>query len=100
MRKGREGSESIYHPHYSIAHMCDMKIQQEAKLDPTELQIAQKLTSMHRQDRLNGLQFDDDPVSDKKIEAIAVVDREILVSDGDQHLSTRRDTEFLQLVDQ
>jgi hypothetical protein len=50
----------------------------------------EKLAAMYRKDCLDRLQLDHDPISNENIDSIAVIDSELLVLDGNEHLPSRR----------
>src|SRR6266446_3250711 len=47
IRDGREGSESIDEPHNAVAHMRDIKIQQQTEPESTKLEISEQLSAIH-----------------------------------------------------
>ena len=98
MRRGRRGSETIDHSDNTVAHMRDVKIQQITKFEATELQIAEELTTMDWKDRLYRLQLDDHLVADEKVDAVTVIDGQILIADWDQHLPAHRYALLFQFV--
>jgi hypothetical protein len=85
-RKGREGLEPMDHSHNPVAHMRNMKIQQEAELESAEAQIAQQLSAMHRQDCRHGFQFGNHRLLHQEIDPVSVVDDEIFVANWNERL--------------
>ena len=71
MRGGRGGSESIHHPNYAIAHVCDVEIQQISEFESAESQGAQQLAAMNWKDCLDRLQFDDNAIVHEEINPVA-----------------------------
>jgi hypothetical protein len=74
------------HSHNPVAHMRNMKIQQEAELESAEAQIAQQLSAMHRQDCRHGFQFGNHRLLHQEIDPVSVVDDEIFVANWNERL--------------
>ena len=53
---------------------------------------------MHRQNALNGFQFDHHQVLDEEVDAIARVENQIVISNREQNLSTRTNFPLFQFV--
>jgi hypothetical protein len=62
--------------------MRDVKIQQVTELETAEPQITQELRAMYGQDRLDCLELDDNSISNKKIDAVTVIDGQLFISNG------------------
>src|SRR5260370_38676416 len=78
--------------------MRDIKIQQETQLKPAELEIAQQLPTMHRQDGGDGFELDHNEAANEKIEPVTILNSQLLVSDGDRHLAAQADALLFGLV--
>src|ERR1700687_3570745 len=98
--KGHEGLKAIEHPHDAVAHVRDMKIQQITEPEASEPKVTEKLTAMDRKDRLDRLEFDNHPIADEQVDAIAIVDRQIFVTDRDHDLSAYGNSLLLEFVKQ
>ena len=98
MRRGRKTSEPIDNSDNTVAHMRDIEIQQVTQLETSQFEIAEKLAAMYGKNCLDRLQLDHDPISNEKIDSIAVIDSEILVSNRNKHLPARRQALLFQLV--
>ncbi len=51
--------------------MRDIEIQQQADLEPSQLQIREQLSLMHRSEVLDGLKLHDQVVLDEQIDSVA-----------------------------
>ena len=80
--------------------MRDVEIQQIAKFEAAKAEIAQKLSSMHGKDGFDGLKLNDNQISDEKVNAVAVIDGQGFVSNGNRHLSPARHALLFDFVEQ
>ena len=98
MRRGRWGSEPIHHSCDAVTHVRDIEIQEISKLEPTEAQIAEELAPVNWQDRLDGLQFHDDPIIHQEVDSVSILNSELLVPDGNRNLISNLQTLIRQLM--
>jgi hypothetical protein len=79
--------QPIYHPRDSVAHVCDVEIEQVAEPKPAEPEITQELGAMDGKDRLDRLELDHNEIFNEKIDPVSVIDDKIFVPNWDQDLS-------------
>src|SRR5262249_13108710 len=104
-RRGRRGcaeSAAAYNPLTILmipSRTCGTwKFNKISKLEPAETKIAEKLTAMDGKDCCNRFEFDDHATFDENINAIPIVYRQLLILDGQQHLSFDPETALFELV--
>ena len=71
-----------------VTHMRDVEIQQVTEPKAPKPKIAQQLPSVDGKDSFDLFEFEHDSILDEQVDAIAVVDRQILIADRDHDLHT------------
>src|SRR5215472_5364332 len=66
--------------------MRHIEIEQVAKFESTETEIAQHLAATDRENRFNRFQLDHDAIVHEKVDPISVLDHEIVITNRDRYL--------------
>jgi hypothetical protein len=82
----------------TVTKMRHVEVDQQSDFVTTKLEISQHLRDVKREQLFNGLQFDDDAVFDEKVYAVARVDLNVVVKDGQPELMIETDAILLQLI--
>ena len=76
---------------YAVEQSAHIEVHQETLLEPEQFEVRNHLRLMNRHQSVHALELDEQPVSDKKIDAVAAVDSRLLVQHRHRHFLPERD---------
>ena len=96
--KGAKGAKLGHEAFHALFEQLNVEVHQEAEAVAGELQIGQHLRLMNRRGRIDGFDLDDDGVPHEEVDAIARVEFDIALHDGQHDLSRHGAAAARQLI--